>query len=125
MDFGKLIRSFRFAFAGIGQVFRSEQNMRVHVLVALLVMGAGVFFQISTAEWLAVVLCIGSVMAAETINSAVERLADRVTDADDVLIGQAKDAAAGGVLLLAITSAAVGLIVFVPKLLALFPRSTS
>ena len=61
-------------------------------------------------------LCIGLVLSAEAVNSAIEALADRVSPAYDEAIKRTKDLAAGAVLLLAIASAVVGLIIFLPKL---------
>ncbi len=120
IDFSKLIRSFRYGFAGLVYVIRSEQNMRIHLLITVCVIAAASFFQVSSIEWLMIVFCIGAVTAAEAMNSAIERLADRVTSSEDQLIRVAKDAAAGGVLALAISSAVIGAIIFLPRLLGLF-----
>jgi diacylglycerol kinase len=90
--------------------------MRLHVAAAILAIAAGCFFQISAAEWIAVSLCIGLVMSLECLNTAVERLADRMSPEEHPLIRQAKDAAAAAVLLAAITAAVVGCLVFLPKL---------
>ncbi len=117
IDVPRLLRSFRFGLAGLAYVFRTEQNMRIHVGMAAFVIAAGWFFRISASEWLAVVFCIGAVIAAEAFNSAIERLADRVEPGEDRLIGLSKDAAAGAVLALAIASAAIGAIIFLPKIL--------
>ena len=67
-------------------------------------------------EWIVICLCIGLVLSAEAVNSAIEALADRVSPAYDEAIKRTKDLAAGAVLLLAIASAVVGLIIFLPKL---------
>lgn len=120
MDFRKLVRSFFFAFMGVRHVFRTEQNMRCHVLVAILVGIAAILFRVAIWEWIVLILCIGLVMAAECFNSAVERLADRITKEEHYLIQLAKDAAAGGVLMISLVSALIGAIVFIPHLVALF-----
>jgi diacylglycerol kinase len=78
----------------------------------------GVVFSISRLEWCAVVLSIGLVWTAELLNTGIERLGDAVTREPNELIRHAKDAAAGGVLVASITAAAVGAIVFLPKVLA-------
>tara|TARA_R110002096_G_scaffold54517_5_gene140558 strand:+ start:29353 stop:29727 length:375 start_codon:yes stop_codon:yes gene_type:complete len=119
VDFPKLGRSFRFAFAGLRYVVRTEQNMRIHLVISAIVLVAGWYFQISHLEWIAVVLCMGAVIGAETVNSAIERLADRVTESEDTLIRIAKDAAAGGVLALAVASFVIGAIIFLPRILEL------
>ena len=74
------------------------------------------FFGLSSMEWIVICLCIGLVLSAEAVNSAIEALADRVSPAYDEAIKRTKDLAAGAVLLLAIASAVVGLIIFLPKL---------
>lgn len=118
MDFRMLGRSFRFAFAGALHVFRSEQNMRVHALLSVLVVLLGWFLQISSAEWGLLFLSIGAVLAAECFNSSLERLADRLSQDEHYLIRVAKDAAAAGVLMVSLSSAAVGALIFLPKLWA-------
>ncbi len=120
MDVRKFGRSFRFAFRGVCHVFHTEQNMRVHAVIAALVIAGGIGFGISRVEWLAIALCIALVMAAECVNSALERLADRISREDHYLIAHAKDASAAGVLLLAAGSAVVGMLVFVPRIWDLF-----
>lgn len=119
VDLPKLGRSFRFALAGLLYVVRSEQNMRIHLVISAVVVVAGFYFRISQLEWIAVVLCMGAVLGAEAVNSAIERLADRVTGDEDSLIRVAKDAAAGGVLTLAIASFVIGAIIFLPRILGL------
>lgn len=90
--------------------------MRVHVMLGGLVILLGFLLHISTAEWGLVLLCIGAVMAAECFNSSVERLADRLSQEEHYLIRVAKDAAAGGVLMTSLSTAAVGALIFLPKL---------
>jgi diacylglycerol kinase len=90
--------------------------MRLHVLAAAGVVAAGCVFALAAWEWVAVVVCIGLVIAAECFNTALERLADRVSREPDPLIRQAKDCGSAAVLVLAIMALAVGGIVFVPKI---------
>lgn len=120
MNFHRLLRSFRYGIAGLVAVAASEQNMRIHLLAAVAAAAAGWWFQIAAWEWGAVVLSMGLVLAAECMNTALERLADRVSRAEEALIGQAKDAAAAGVLSASLAAAIVGGIVFLPKVWAWF-----
>lgn len=120
MDFKKFLLAFRYAFAGLFYTIKSEQNMRVHLVVTLAVAAGGVYFHLKDYEWIALILAIGLVVAAETFNTAIERLADRVTRQEDDLIRYAKDSAAAAVMILAIASALVGAIIFLPRFLALF-----
>jgi len=113
------LRSFVFAGRGLAVVVRSERNARIHVLVAIAVLTAGAALGIERWEWCAVIGAIVSVTIAETFNTAIERLLDRLHPGQDVEIGAAKDLAAGGVLLAACGAAAVGIVVFGPRLLAI------
>ncbi|MBU6302359.1 MAG: diacylglycerol kinase family protein [Verrucomicrobia bacterium] len=116
IDLAKLRRSFACAAVGLVHVIATEQNMRLHFVVAALVAAAAAFFQVSPVEWAVLILCVAQVMAAEAINSALERLADRVSMEDHFLIKHAKDAAAGGVLIVSLGAAGAGLAIFGPRL---------
>ncbi len=115
----RLAKSFRCAFAGIAALFRTQANARIHLVVTALAIAAGWFFRISPGEWIAILLSIGSVLAAEAMNSALEFLADATHPDPHPLVGRAKDIAAAAVLILAGTAVTVGAIVFVPRVLAL------
>ncbi|MDD6211367.1 MAG: diacylglycerol kinase family protein [Bacteroidales bacterium] len=116
----KRIKSFRYAFNGIRYLFRFEHNARIHLVLAICAIVAGILLHISSLEWIAVLFAIGSVLAAEAVNSAVEALADLVSPQYNELIKRCKDLAAGGVLIMAITALLIGLIIFLPKLIFLF-----
>ena len=116
----RLIKSFGYAFHGLCRMFRQEQNARVHLIAALCTVAAGCWFRISAMEWIALVIAIGSVMAAETFNTSIEALSDMVSPEYSEAIKHVKDFAAGAVLISALAAALAGLIVFVPRVLALF-----
>ncbi len=84
-------------------------------------MTAGLLLRIDRGEWLWLVLAIGWVWTAEAFNTAIERLADRVTPERDPQIGIAKDLAAAGVLISAVGAAVIGLLVLAPKAFSLVP----
>lgn len=113
------LRSFRYAFAGIARLFRNEHNARIHGVVAVLVIVAGWMFDISTTEWVVIILLIGLVLMAEAFNSAIEALADVVSPQKNEGIKHTKDLAAAAVLLLVIAAVIIGLIIFVPKIITL------
>jgi diacylglycerol kinase (ATP) len=117
--FGKRIRSFGFAFNGIFILLKNEPNARIHIIAAILVIFAGVFFRISNPEWMAVAICIGCVLGAEAFNSAIEDLVDLVSPDRSPKAGRIKDLAAGAVLVVSISAFAVGVIVFLPYVLKL------
>ncbi|MEM7452856.1 MAG: diacylglycerol kinase family protein [Planctomycetota bacterium] len=120
-----LYASFVNAIRGFHLVVSSERNMVIHVFAMLAVVIAGVYFQVSSSEWIALTICISMVLGAECLNTAIERLADRVEPEKDQLIGEAKDIASTGVLLMAVGSAITAAIIFVPKILALLAPATS
>jgi diacylglycerol kinase len=109
------IHSFRHAIRGIGMVLKSEKNMQIHLIVAVLVIIAGIFFKINITEWMLCLLCFGLVLGAEMVNTSIEKLVDLVSPQRHELAGKAKDIAAGAVLICALIAASVGLIIFIPK----------
>ena len=117
IDNKRLINSFGYAFEGIKQAYLGEQNMRIHFFMASLVIIFGFFLKISYMEWLVCLLLIGLVIMAEFINTAVEYVVDLASPKVHPLAKAAKDSASAGVLMMAIISAAIGLIIFVPKLI--------
>ena len=116
----KRLRSFGFAFNGLKILFKEEHNARIHLLAAVIVVIAGIYFHISTLEWLVVVFAIGFVITSEIVNTAIENIADFVSPEKHEKIKKIKDLAAASVLISAITALIVGLIVFIPKILSLF-----
>ena len=112
----KRLRSFRFAFNGIRLLVTCEHNAWIHCFKAACVIITGCIVKLSATEWIAIAMAIGMVLAAEAFNSAIEALADAVSPDYNEAIKRTKDLAAGAVLLLAIASAVIGLIIFIPKL---------
>ncbi|RNF41020.1 diacylglycerol kinase family protein [Planococcus salinus] len=115
MKASRFFRSFKFAAEGIVEAVKREQNMRMHLLAAAVVMIAGGATGLSYAEWLVVIVLIGGMISLELMNSAIERVVDLVTPEFHPLAKQAKDMAAGAVLVFAVASAIIGLLLFVPK----------
>mgnify|MGYP000269010088 CR=1 FL=1 len=112
-------RSFKYAGRGVVRLVSREHNAWIHCAVTVCVIVAGGLLGLSTFEWIAVILCIGAVLAAEGVNSAIEALCDKVSPEYDEAIKHTKDLA-GAVLILAVMSVIVGLLIFVPKVLSLF-----
>lgn len=115
----KRIKSFSYAFAGLKVLFREEHNSWIHAVAAVLAVAMGFLFRISPMEWIAVVIVIGMVFAAEIINSSIERTADFVKAERDDRKRDIKDLGAAAVLVCAIAAAVVGIIIFIPKIVAL------
>jgi diacylglycerol kinase len=117
----KFFKSFKYAFNGIAEAVKSEQNMRFHVVSAVLVVIASFLLRLSTIEWIAIIGSIAIVSAFEMLNTALERLTDLVSPEYHPLAGQAKDLASGAVLVAAVGAGIVGCIIFGPKIYALLP----
>ena len=108
--------SFVYAFRGMRWLFRGEHNAWIHLGFTGAACAAGWWWRIDRVEWALVVFAIGSVLAAEAVNSAIETLADAVKPERHPLVGRAKDLAAAAVLLTAAGAVIVGLLVFGPHL---------
>ncbi len=116
------LKSFKYAAQGIKTMLCDEPNARIHIIAAVLAVAAAVILHCSTLEWVSIVLCIGMVLAAEAVNTAIENLSNRVSTQKHPLIKKAKDTAAAAVLILAITSVVVALLVFIPKFIHLLHK---
>lgn len=110
------LKSFGHAMRGLWFLIRSERHARFHLFVSVVVVALGLGLSISPGEWCAVVLAIGLVWMAEALNTAIERAVDLSNPDHHPLAGEAKDLAAGAVLLAAVTAATVGLMVFLPRI---------
>ncbi len=112
-----LPHAFACARKGVVSVFKAERNMKIHVLAAVVVLGAALVLKLSGGQIALLLLCIGLVMAFECMNTALESVVDLVSPEWHELARQAKDAAAGAVLIAALTAALVGLLIFVPAVM--------
>lgn len=114
-DPGRQIKSFGYALNGLKIVLGSQQNFRIHLVVAFLVIVCGNLIGLSNLEWCVIVITISLVLAMEIINTAIEKLVDFVSPGFHPQAGLVKDIAAAAVLLSAIGAVIVGLIIFLPK----------
>ncbi|HEM3598903.1 TPA: diacylglycerol kinase family protein [Streptococcus suis] len=113
----ELMSSLDFAVSGLITTFKEERNMRKHAVSAILVILAGLVFQVSVTEWLFLLLSISLVIAFEIVNSAIENVVDLASDYHfSMLAKNAKDMAAGAVLFVSGFALLTGLIIFVPKI---------
>jgi diacylglycerol kinase (ATP) len=107
----KNIRSYGFALKGIRALF-AENNFKIQLLAAVVVIALGFSLAISLLHWLILLGCIGMVLMAEAMNTAIEKLCDYLHPEQHPAIGKVKDIAAGGVLIIAIIAALIGGLVF-------------
>jgi len=107
-----LLESFNFAVEGIIHVVRTQRNMRIHLVAAVVVLVAAIWIGVSKLELIALLLAIAFVFIAEMINSALEQAIDVATTSFDPLAKLAKDVAAGAVLIATVNAIAIGYLVF-------------
>ncbi len=115
----KFVNSFKYPIKGLKYAYRNEQNLAVDVGVALIVIIAGFLFKINVTEWAILMLTVGLVISCELVNTAIEAVVDLVTEEYHPLAKVAKDTAAAAVFVFAIISVIIGLIIFLPKVIAL------
>ncbi|MDN4525432.1 diacylglycerol kinase family protein [Fictibacillus fluitans] len=117
----RFFRSFKFAWNGIKTALAGEQNIKIHVLISLVVLGVAYVLDFSAVRFAILFLVIGVVISLEIVNTALERVVDLVTEEFHPLAKQAKDMAAGAVLVFSLFAVIIGLLLFVkPALHYLF-----
>ena len=116
------IRSFRYAIAGIVRMIRCQHNARIHAIATVGVVAVGLFFRLSRWEWCGIVLAISTVWTAESLNTAFEFLADAASPSFHPIVRDAKDVAAGAVLITAIAATVIGAIIFWPHVMVMMSQ---
>jgi len=114
------IRSFFYAGRGIRFMIESQHNAWIHALSTGLIIIAGLYFSITRLEWGLVILAVIAVWTAEALNTAFEYLADVSNPDFHPLVMKAKDIAAAAVLIAATGALAIGSIIMIPYIIALF-----
>jgi diacylglycerol kinase (ATP) len=116
------LHSFRYAIHGLALMLRSQHNAWLHAFASVCILTMGGLFRLNDGEWCWIILAIMAVWTAEALNTALEFLADAATPEFHPLVKCAKDVAAGGVLIAALGSVAIGLLVLGPHLLDFLTR---
>ena len=106
------ILSFKYAIEGLTAALKKEPNLKFHLVFALFVIVAGFILRISQRDWIIVVILIGLIISVELTNTAIEAIVDAFAPTEHPGAKLAKDISAGAVLVVSITAAACGLIVF-------------
>jgi diacylglycerol kinase (ATP) len=107
-----ILESFNYAFEGVIHVLRTQRNMRLHFLIAVVVLAVAVVVGVTRFELIALLLAIAFVLIAEMINTAIEHTIDVATTSFDPMAKLAKDIAAGAVLIASVNAVAIGYLVF-------------
>ncbi len=116
----KRLLSFKYAFRGIGFMIQTQHNAWIHLIATIIVVFLGVALKVSLTEWCLLIFAIGIVLSSELFNTSIEFLTDLLSPEYQKKAGMAKDIASGAVLISAITSAIIGLIVFLPRVVHFF-----
>lgn len=112
--------TFRNSFKGIRLALKSERNIRIHFVVALLVITAGITLKFSAIEFCILLIAIATVIIAEMVNSAIEFTLDAVFhNRYSKLVGMAKDIAAGAVMVATFISITIGILLFTNQIMHL------
>ncbi len=111
------VLSFGYAMRGVGVLLRTQHNAWIHGLATICVVLAGFWLEVSASDWCWLVLAMVLVWTCEGMNTALERLADAALPEFHPLVQEAKDSAAGAVLLAAIGAIVIGLLVLGPPFL--------
>lgn len=117
INFKKLLKSFTYAFYGINYALNSDQNLIIHLIVAMVVFAAGIILQVTPIEMAILGLTILVVITAEMINTALEKTVDLITREHRIEAKIAKDISSGMVLVSAIGAVIIGLIIFIPHMI--------
>ena len=115
-----IIKSFIYAFEGIFHSLRDNQNLRIHFIVAIIVILTGVFFKVNRFEMGIIGIMILLVIMAEMINTTIEEIVNLIVSEHRKEAKIAKDVAAGMVLVAVVGSVIAGIFIFTPYVLALF-----
>lgn len=110
------VKKFGYAFRGLRILFAKETHAKVHAVIAIGVIAAGLLLNISQTDWALICIAIALVIGAEAMNTAIEKLCDVAQPEKDARIRDIKDIAAGAVLLCAGIAVVIGIIVFGPYL---------
>ena len=111
------LKSIGFAVKGAYKLITTEHSVMVQSSLAVLLIIAGFVFDISREEWMMQILAFGLVLSVESLNTAVEKIADFIHPEFHDRIGFIKDIAAGAVMFAAMAAMAIGLLIYVPKFL--------
>ncbi len=110
------VEKFRDAIRGLQLGMRGHSSFYVHFPVAISALALAAILKCDRMEWCLIVGCIGLVLTAELVNSAIESLFRGLDDRAKERVSGSLDIAAGAVLVAALTAAIVGGLVFVPKI---------
>ena len=113
-------KSFKFSFDGLKYAYLHEQSLILHVLAMAIVIACGIIFKISALQWVITIVMGNFILISELFNTSIEAVVDMVTEEYHPLAKVAKDTASAACFVGNITAFCMWMIVFVPKIIALF-----
>ena len=111
-----LFQSFNYAIDGLIYVLRTQRNMRIHFIAAVVVLMLSLIVGVESTQFMLLVFAVSIVIAAELMNTAIEAVIDVTTTSFDPMAKIAKDVAASAVLVASLTALIIGYLIFYPKL---------
>ncbi|MBI4097011.1 MAG: diacylglycerol kinase family protein [Candidatus Levybacteria bacterium] len=120
VDLKQLVRSFSYAFEGVIHALKSDQNLRIHFVIAAIVIAVSIYFQVTPYEMGILGVMILLVIITEMINTAIEKMVDLITKEQRAEAKVAKDVSSGMVFVAAFGSVIIGLLIFLPYVLRMF-----
>lgn len=115
----KHMTSYRYSMRGIWMAISRDYNMRIHLTAMFVVITLNILLRITRTEWIFSLMLVGLMLMAEIFNTAIEKLADRVTKEHDQSIANVKDLASGAVTLLGFFAVVCALIIYMPYCMGL------
>lgn len=112
LELKAFFKAFTYAFSGIIHGIKRERNIRFHLCAAVTVLALMSFYEFSSSEKCVIYLCIGGVIAAELMNTAIENAVDIHGKEISPFARAAKDCAAGAVLVMSVCALVCGITLF-------------
>ncbi len=120
LGFKRVLKSFKFSFDGLKYAYTHEQSLALHVIVMAVIIACGFGFHISPMQWVITLVMGALILVAELFNTSIEAVVDMVTEEYHPLAKVAKDTASAACFVADLIAAGMWLVVFAPKIIALF-----
>jgi diacylglycerol kinase len=120
ISFSKLSKSFNYAWQGLSYSVKHNQNIKIHIVIAVIVLLLGLILGFTKYEMFSIALLIVFVICTEMINTSIEEVVDLLVDEHNEHAKIAKDVGAGMVLLVSCFALVIGFIIFLPHVLMMF-----
>ncbi len=118
--FSRFFKSIKYSLQGLFYAYRYEQSLWIHGIATIVAIALGIIFQIKLSEWAIIFIALGSILALELINTAIEAAVDLTTTKIHPLAKIAKDCGSAASFIMAIVSIVISMFVFGPYLRDLF-----